>query len=608
MDIFNSEKVKSKAPVIYPNLALRGNRAVKYSLSKSSSIQSKERELTIPSLPFIDKYEERKITNLVMLANKHYRLSKHRIREGSEFVLDLAKIYACQFNAAQMYSKLKFPSEFDNSIWNTNPSNGWRSRLGEQQREFVDTFVERVDELQQQYPDEIGNYLNTRIMAQIKLDDDTDVLEKLLRDNLTPEQFNYALYTEMQIQPLPEINNQEILNTYEKAIDIFYQSRKFAYSYFYVLEHIGIAAATYVFDEDFQRMVTNAVQRKAMFGFDADIIEAEVDFFYDMCNDIRTIIKNGQQMYNAHKYPHYRTKYHYRTGIMTKSSITIHKGMVRSIYNHLMLKGATYVQHNYAQRGKALPTEIAMQMQEAVDGGINLPDGLSNELKEQIKAEGNRDARFRFKPEYHDATGRHGKAYIRPFTPNAKVPKAIRELQKRNSDIGVVPKNMHRMTLDRKVFSSKKVIAGGSLMIDCSGSMYWSEEDLREVIELLPAAKIAGYEGYNRKEDGYDGLIRIFAENGKLDTKQISDAGEYGCNSVDLDALKWLAKQPEPRIWVSDQAVVGVNDEGRAVSLNPKLKNEILQFMIKNNIIPIKSNKLVKQVAKELSTSVKKSR
>jgi|TARA_R100000081_G_C4786423_1_gene154869 hypothetical protein len=273
-----------------------------------------------------------------------------------------------------------------------------------------------------------------------------------------------------------------------------------------------------------------------------------------------------------------------------------------------MLKGATYVQHNYAQKGKALPTEIAMQMQEAVEGGINLPDGLSNELKEKIKEEGNSDARFRFKPEYHDANGRHGKAYIRPFTPNGKVPKAIRELQKRNSDIGVVPKNMHRMTLDRKVFSSKRVIAGGSLMIDCSGSMYWSEEDLREVIELLPAAKIAGYEGYNTIKDGCDGLIRIFAENGKLDTKQIRDAGEYGSNSVDLDALKWLAKQPEPRIWVSDQAVVGVNDTGRAVSLNPELKNEILQFMIKNNIIPIRSNKLVKQVAKELSTSVKKSR
>ena len=75
MDLFRKE-VKRKSPVIYPNLALRGNRAVKYSLSKTSSVQTKERELSIPSLPYIDKVEERQLTHLVMFANKHYRIAK----------------------------------------------------------------------------------------------------------------------------------------------------------------------------------------------------------------------------------------------------------------------------------------------------------------------------------------------------------------------------------------------------------------------------------------------------------------------------------------------------------------------------------------------------
>jgi hypothetical protein len=54
MDIFKARTKKKPVPVIYPNLALGGNRAVKYSLSKTSSVQSVERELSIPSLPYLD--------------------------------------------------------------------------------------------------------------------------------------------------------------------------------------------------------------------------------------------------------------------------------------------------------------------------------------------------------------------------------------------------------------------------------------------------------------------------------------------------------------------------------------------------------------------------
>ena len=56
---------------------------------------------------------------------------------------------------------------------------------------------------------------------------------------------------------------------------------------------------------------------------------------------------------------------------------------------------------------------------------------------------------------------------------------------------------MHRLTTDRKVFQSRKTVAGGSMMIDCSGSMGFSREDIVEIINLLPASWIAGYVGYN---------------------------------------------------------------------------------------------------------------
>ena len=93
--------------------------------------------------------------------------------------------------------------------------------------------------------------------------------------------------------------------------------------------------------------------------------------------------------------------------------------------------------------------------------------------------------------------GKHGVAIFPKFTPNTRVHKAIRELRKRNHDSGVVPKNMHRLTTDRKVFQSRKTIAGGSMMIDCSGSMGFSREDIEEIINLLPASWIAGYVDYN---------------------------------------------------------------------------------------------------------------
>ena len=235
------------------------------------------------------------------------------------------------------------------------------------------------------------------------------------------------------------------------------------------------------------------------------------------------------------------------------------------------------------------------------DTVLTLPDNLSKELADNIKDSAQ---------QYHDRNlidyamdegGVHGVAKIKPFVPNHRIQKAIREITRRSSDTGVVPKKMYRLTTDRKVFNVKSTTLGGSLMIDFSGSMSWNEQDVREVIDLLPAANIAGYTGYGYKRDDCDGMIEVIAKNGKLNTKAISNLYEHGYNSVDLDALKWLAQQPEPRIWISDQQVVGVGSDGSARNLPLELRHEIAQFMIKNNIIPIKAKELVKRLAKQLA-------
>ena len=231
-----------------------------------------------------------------------------------------------------------------------------------------------------------------------------------------------------------------------------------------------------------------------------------------------------------------------------------------------------------------------------------LPKNISDELAQEIIENSSIRYKHMVRFESDIAHGVHGKAKIKPFKPDERIDKAIRELRKSSSDRGVVPRRMHRMASDRKVFTRKTTVAGGSLMIDCSGSMGLYKEDIREIVELLPASNVAGYVGYNRKINGYDGQIQIIAQNGRISNEALEDLTCWGANSVDLEGLRWLAEQPEPRIWVSDQMVFGVNEEtGKNDYLDNEKRDEIARFMRKNNIIPIEERDTVLKVARQLS-------
>ena len=204
--------------------------------------------------------------------------------------------------------------------------------------------------------------------------------------------------------------------------------------------------------------------------------------------------------------------------------------------------------------------------------------------------------------------GVHGKAKHHRFKGTKPIVEALRKLTVSQGEYGVKPRQVHRIITDRKVFKRRKHVAGGSLMIDCSGSMGFYSDDVKEIVNLLPASKIAGYVGYgNSMGDDYDGDIRIIAQDGRMDTDSIYSLQEYGANSIDYDALKWLAKQPEPRIWVSDMQVVGVSsdDEYRNTRTLSKDKvHEIMRFVSLNNIIPINEVEDVKEFARQYAKFV----
>ena len=114
---------------------------------------------------------------------------------------------------------------------------------------------------------------------------------------------------------------------------------------------------------------------------------------------------------------------------------------------------------------------------------------------------------------------------------------------------------LHRFCLDRAVFRRPLRRWGGSVLIDTSGSMRLDSEGIDAILAATRGvALVAIYSGRDA-----EGELRVVARGGsRAAPDQLEPFG--GGNIVDLPALGWLARQPQPRIWVSDGGVTGVGD------------------------------------------------
>ena len=114
----------------------------------------------------------------------------------------------------------------------------------------------------------------------------------------------------------------------------------------------------------------------------------------------------------------------------------------------------------------------------------------------------------------------------------------------------------YRLPVDGRVFCQKKRQAGGTVLIDVSGSMRLSLKDLKRIIDIAPATTIAVYSGR-----GKTGTLTIIGEKGRLvDDRGLAEACQSNGNIIDGPALRWLALESGPRIWVSDGLVTGQHD------------------------------------------------
>ena len=128
------------------------------------------------------------------------------------------------------------------------------------------------------------------------------------------------------------------------------------------------------------------------------------------------------------------------------------------------------------------------------------------------------------------------------------------------ADSGREPRYINRIVTDpeRRIFSRKTRALGGVVVIDCSGSMRLSEDDLDRLLKASSGATVLCYSGgYNHPTKPN---VWVVARKGRM----MRTLPEFpGDNSVDGPAIVYAStlrdNGGQPLIWVSDGYVTGIN-------------------------------------------------
>jgi hypothetical protein len=144
--------------------------------------------------------------------------------------------------------------------------------------------------------------------------------------------------------------------------------------------------------------------------------------------------------------------------------------------------------------------------------------------------------------------------------PERLVPSKLRARQAIPSEFGMVPKHVDRFCTDRQIFAGqgKRRKNGGAVLIDCSGSMKLTQEQVEEIMYATPAGLIAAYNGYGYSNSS-GGEIRILARKGKGAARGSAVRPPHGENVIDYEALLWLVSQKpyDNYFWLSDGKTSG---------------------------------------------------
>jgi hypothetical protein len=141
-----------------------------------------------------------------------------------------------------------------------------------------------------------------------------------------------------------------------------------------------------------------------------------------------------------------------------------------------------------------------------------------------------------------------------PHARSRRVPAVARE--RSFIDHGSVLAAAHRLSVDGKVFMRRRRMRGGTVLVDTSGSMRMDLKELEKIVAAFPLATVAVYGGR-----GSSGRLSLVAYRGRMVAEKWLATLRFGRgNVIDGPALRWLARQPGPRIWISDGFVTGARD------------------------------------------------
>jgi hypothetical protein len=136
--------------------------------------------------------------------------------------------------------------------------------------------------------------------------------------------------------------------------------------------------------------------------------------------------------------------------------------------------------------------------------------------------------------------------------------RSVASLSRRSaySDEGTFLKAPYRLPIDGRVFRQYRAAKGGTVLVDISGSMNLTHQDIRQIVAAAPATTVGVYCGR-----GDSGQLTVVARKGRVvDSHTLAKARIGNGNIVDGPALQWLAKHPGPRLWISDGYVSGKQD------------------------------------------------
>lgn len=185
--------------------------------------------------------------------------------------------------------------------------------------------------------------------------------------------------------------------------------------------------------------------------------------------------------------------------------------------------------------------------------------------------------------ETSDEHGNYAPLVLDRSVPLTKMVKGYLHRKKKSSNFGKRVLYPSRMLTDptRQIFGSKVKANGGVVVIDVSGSMSLSIEDVNSILEAAPGAVVLAY---SHRPDSKDPNCTVLAFRGKQ-VQEIPKKIFRGGNGVDGPALAYavkLRKSGEPLVWICDGQVTSASD-----GQTRELVAQTSDFVVKHKIIQI---------------------